>query len=178
MSDVTLLLDGRYLAGIVSPGSRELAVWRVSDGTEITRCFLHGRAVCICVANDDRTLLIGCTDGRIMALSLLTDLSDAIKEHVSLLPSRNLANRDNSRNNQELTEKKSSNETQTSSLTSETMTSDIRMINRSLPQLRALSAASRTRSKEQRQQSNSYRRVHSAVHSHKSRPTSQACVVQ
>ena len=178
LSDVKLVLDGRYIAAIVSPGNRELAVWRVSDGTELTRCFIHGHAVCLCVANDDRTLLIGCEDGRIMAISLLTDLSDAIKEHVGLLPSRSLMSVEEIKNNNLIIEDKKANLTQTSSMTSETMSSDIRVINRSLPQLRALSAANRTKAKEQHKQTNSYRRVHSAVNSSKSRPTSQACVLQ
>ena len=175
LSDVKLVLDGRYIAAIVSPGARELAIWRVSDGTELTRCFIHGHAVCLCIANDDRTLLIGCEDGRIMALSLLTDLSDAVKEHVSLLPSRSLLQYVEPANVVEIT---AVNKTQTSSMTSDTMSSDIRMINRSLPQLRALSAANRSKTHEQRKQTNSYRRVHSAVNSSKSRPTSQACCIQ
>lgn len=177
MDDTALLLDGQYLAGIVKPGQRELGVWRISDGTEMTRCFIHSSAVCICTANDDRTLLIGCSDGRIIAMSLLAGLSDAVTEHITHLPSRSL---DLDTTLAEITmhrlrEKTPSTELSSSS-TTEQIGSDIRQIDRSLPQLRALSAARRSQTKDKQRSSESFRRIHSAIGS--SRTRSQACCIQ
>lgn len=52
--------------------------------------FVHGVADHIQAARDDRTVLIGCRDGRVMVFSVLLELTDHMQELVNLLPSRTL----------------------------------------------------------------------------------------
>lgn len=82
-----LALDGKYLIGISSDQLRIL-VFRVSDGKELGFVFVHGRATCLEVAHDGRTIVVGCSDGRVMILSLILEFSDPVREYIEKLPSR------------------------------------------------------------------------------------------
>ena len=81
------VLDGTYLA-MLKESRRELIIVRSNDGVQKARVFIHGIALHIKKARDDRTLVIGCQDGRIMTFTVILETSDAIVEIVNLLPSR------------------------------------------------------------------------------------------
>ena len=82
-----LALDGRYVLGI-SENQRSIEVVRTSDDTKIGSMFVHGKATCLKVADDDRTVIVGCEDGRIMILSLILDFADPLREYIEKMPSR------------------------------------------------------------------------------------------
>ena len=82
-----LALNGKYLIGI-SEDQRKIVTFRVDDGKELGYVFVHGRATCIEVAEDDRTVVVGCHDGRVMILSLILEFSDPLREFIEKLPSR------------------------------------------------------------------------------------------
>ncbi|XP_046361543.2 NACHT and WD repeat domain-containing protein 2-like [Haliotis rufescens] len=82
-----LALDGAYIVGI-SHDLRSVIVVRSVDGEQKGRLFIHGKATCIEVAEDDRTVVVGCYDGRVMILSLVLGLSDPVTELIDKLPSR------------------------------------------------------------------------------------------
>ncbi|XP_067664530.1 NACHT and WD repeat domain-containing protein 2-like [Haliotis asinina] len=82
-----LALDGAYVIGI-SHDRRSVIVARSVDGEQKGRLFIHGKATCIEVAEDDRTVVVGCYDGRVMILSLVLELSDPVTELIDKLPSR------------------------------------------------------------------------------------------
>ncbi|KAJ8312754.1 hypothetical protein KUTeg_010127 [Tegillarca granosa] len=84
---VRMALDGNYFVGL-SPNYREIYVVRTKDAVFVGHVFIHGRATCLEVANDDRTVVVGCEDGRIMILTLILELSDPIRELIEKIPSR------------------------------------------------------------------------------------------
>ncbi|XP_041349350.1 NACHT and WD repeat domain-containing protein 2-like [Gigantopelta aegis] len=82
-----LALDGKYVIGLSKDTSSVLVV-RTSDGQKKGCLFVHGHATCLKVASDDRTVIVGCSDGRVMILSLILELSDPCREYIDKLPSR------------------------------------------------------------------------------------------
>ena len=82
-----LALDGRYMVGI-SDDQLRILVFRVSDAKQLGYVFVHGRATCLDVAEDGRTVVVGCHDGRVMILSLILGFSDPVREYIEKLPSR------------------------------------------------------------------------------------------
>ncbi|XP_045171838.2 NACHT and WD repeat domain-containing protein 2-like [Mercenaria mercenaria] len=80
-------LNGRYIIGI-SENQRDILVVRTSDDKKVGSMFVHGKATCLRVADDDRTVIVGCEDGRIMILSLILEMADPLREHIEKLPSR------------------------------------------------------------------------------------------
>ncbi|KAL5016818.1 hypothetical protein ScPMuIL_006407 [Solemya velum] len=81
------VLDGRYIVGITN-NRREIVAVRSSDGVQRDHIFVHGLATCLEVAADGRTIVVGCSDGRVMILTLVLELCDPVRELLSDLPSR------------------------------------------------------------------------------------------
>ncbi|RUS87874.1 hypothetical protein EGW08_004352 [Elysia chlorotica] len=86
-SNTVLALDGAYVVGLDTTG-RCVHVYRTSDGHSMGSLFVHGKAGCINIAEDDRTIVVGCDDGRVLILSLVLGLSDPYKELISKLSYR------------------------------------------------------------------------------------------
>ncbi|GFR89111.1 NACHT and WD repeat domain-containing protein 1 [Elysia marginata] len=86
-SNTVLALDGAYVIGLDSTG-RCVHVYRTSDGHKMGSLFVHGKAGCINIAEDDRTVVVGCDDGRVLILSLVLGLSDPYKEFIAKLSYR------------------------------------------------------------------------------------------
>ena len=82
-----LALDGTYIVGLDTTG-RCVHVYRTSDGHNMGSLFVHGKAGCINVGEDDRTIVVGCDDGRVLILSLVLGLSDPYKEFIAKLSYR------------------------------------------------------------------------------------------
>ncbi|KAH3890890.1 NACHT and WD repeat domain-containing protein 2-like [Dreissena polymorpha] len=82
-----LVLDGRYIVGIAED-KRQIVVIRTNDDKVLGSVFVHGRATCLAVSTDDRTVVVGCDDGRIMILSVILEFADPLKEHIQHLHSR------------------------------------------------------------------------------------------
>ena len=82
-----LALDGKYIIGLSKDNSSVLVI-RTSDGQRKGCLFVHGHATYLKVAEDDRTVTVGCSDGRVMILSLIIELSDPCREYIDKLPSR------------------------------------------------------------------------------------------
>lgn len=82
-----LALDGRYIIGITCD-CRKIAVVRTADDKLLGSVFVHGRASCLEIANDDRTIVVGCEDGRVMIMSLILEFADPLREFIERLPSR------------------------------------------------------------------------------------------
>lgn len=82
-----LALKGQYIVGL-SKDCSEIQVYRVSDGVQNAKIPVHGRGSCLSVGYDDRTIAVGCEDGRLMVWSLILHLSDPMIEVISKLPSR------------------------------------------------------------------------------------------
>lgn len=80
-------LDGRYLVGITE-NQRNIVVIRTADGKNVGSLFVHGKATCMSVAEDDRTVAVGCEDGRVMILSVVLEFADPLREHIEKLASR------------------------------------------------------------------------------------------
>jgi hypothetical protein len=83
-----LLMNGKYLA-YFSKDKKHLMVVRTSDGVQMATCFIHCPGTCLEIGNDDRVIIIGCEDGRVMVVSLILELADPVREFISYLPSRN-----------------------------------------------------------------------------------------
>ena len=85
---VRLILDGKYLAAISTNG-RELLVFRTSDCYRKARVFVHGTATHLRVCgNENRTVVLCCSDGRVAMYTVVLDSADHIREITSMLPSR------------------------------------------------------------------------------------------
>lgn len=84
-----LLLDGDYMAAVTRDGE-EVRLVNSSNGAEIVRFMLHGRAVHMRVGKDDRTIYVSTKDGRVLVLVTVLQLSDPTKMLVSSLTSRKL----------------------------------------------------------------------------------------
>ena len=84
---VQLIVDGRYVAAL-SANRRELLVFRSSDGQRKARAFVHALATCVRVGADDRTLLIGCDDGRVMVFTVVLGVASHVHDIVRHLASR------------------------------------------------------------------------------------------
>ena len=134
-----LALNGKYLIGI-SDDQRKIMVVRVCDGKELGYVFVHGRATCLEVAEDNRTVVVGCTDGRVMILSLILEFSDPLREYIEKLPSR------------------SGNEDEDNLISS-----DVSHISHSTPDQRRLSARIRKLSLDQERRPPSYTTLYRAV---------------
>lgn len=84
-----LALDGRYLVGLCDK-RRSVVVYRTSDGQNMGSLYIHGEGTCLQVAADDRTIIVGCHDGRVLILSLILELSDPYSELIKKLKSRSV----------------------------------------------------------------------------------------
>lgn len=84
---IRLAMDGRYVIGI-SRNQTKIVVVRTADDTTLGSVFVHGKATCLEVADDDRTVVVGCEDGRVMIMSLILELADPLREYIEKLPSR------------------------------------------------------------------------------------------
>ncbi|XP_013419382.1 NACHT and WD repeat domain-containing protein 2-like [Lingula anatina] len=69
---------------------QEVYVIRVEDGKEIARCDVHMPITCVEVCHDQRTIVIGCSDGAVSAYVLIDERYDNAKEIVKTIPSRQL----------------------------------------------------------------------------------------
>ena len=152
-----LALDGKYMVGI-SDDQLRILVFRVSDSKELGYVFVHGRATCLDVAEDDRTVVVGCHDGRVMILSLILEFSDPVREYIEKLPSRC---KDDDEDN--------------------LISTDVSHISRSTPNQQRLSARMRKVSLDQERLPPSYTTLYRAVtvsrQSNRSRPGS-SCAQQ
>lgn len=86
-STAKLAMNGRYIIGI-SENQRDLLVIRTAEDKKIGSVFVHGKATCLQVAEDDRTVVVGCEDGRIMIFSLILEFADPLREYIEKFPSR------------------------------------------------------------------------------------------
>lgn len=83
------VLDGRFIVGL-TPNFREVIVVRACDGVVKGHMFVHGCATCVSVGADDRTVVVGCEDGRVLILTVILELCDPVREVIELFPSRQL----------------------------------------------------------------------------------------
>ena len=81
------ILDGQYIA-MISKSCRELLLVRSCDGVQKGRIYIHGKANILAVASDDRTVLVGCSNGRMMSFTVVLDTPDPVHDVVRKLPSR------------------------------------------------------------------------------------------
>ncbi len=84
---VQFLLDGRYLV-MIAKNHREILLVRKERKDVIGKCFIHGIGTVLVVGEDDRTVLVGCTDGRVMMFTVVIESCDPMFEIISHLPSR------------------------------------------------------------------------------------------
>ena len=156
----TLLLDGKYVA-VISETRREIIIFRSSDGKRKARVFVHGRATQVTVGGDDRTLAVGCNDGRIMIFSVLFEHSDPVGEIMDQMPSRRMTRR---------------------SYAPDTaiLKMDIRNINITQAQLQQLSTTTRKVIEEKRKKPPSFKAVGTGVLLTRqyNRARSKACTIQ
>lgn len=82
-----LVLDGRYVAGLSAEGD-ELVLSRSSDGVCKGRVFIHDIGTCISKGCDDRSLLVGTEDGRLMGFTVVLEHPDPRRDVIDKLPSR------------------------------------------------------------------------------------------
>ena len=82
-----LALGGRYIVAL-SLNMREVVVIRTSDSSFVGHLFVHGRATCLSLGADDRTVAVGCEDGRVMILTLILELADPVTNLIGNLSSR------------------------------------------------------------------------------------------
>ena len=152
-------LDGAYIIAI-SANRRNIVVFRTSDGHELGSVFVHGRAECLEVSNDGRTVVAGCQDGRVMIFSLILGFSDPLREYIEYLPSRS----------ETLSEEEN-----------DLINVDVRHISNSTPDHHRLSARIRRKSISQERRPPSYTTLHRAVtvsrQSNRQRGTN-ACIQQ
>ncbi|CAH1801226.1 unnamed protein product [Owenia fusiformis] len=151
-----MVIDGRYLV-MISSNQQEIHVVRSRDGYLKTMCYVHGKATCIAVGADDRTIVVGCEDGRIMIMTLILELSDPVIELIRTIPSRcrELAQR-------------------------EGLVHDVRTTQNTATEHRKLSATIRAASREQLSRPPSYKKLSAGVSMmQRSRLVrSQACSLQ
>ena len=83
------VLDGRFIVGL-TPNFREVIVVRSCDGVIKGHMFVHGCATCVSVGADERTVVVGCEDGRVMILTIILELCDPVKEIIESFSSRQL----------------------------------------------------------------------------------------
>ncbi|CAG2228574.1 unnamed protein product [Mytilus edulis] len=83
------VLDGRFIVGL-TPNFREVIVVRTCDGIVKGHMFVHGCATCVSVGADDRTVVVGCEDGRVMILTIILELCDPVREIIQSFPSRQI----------------------------------------------------------------------------------------
>ena len=69
----SLVMDGKYLA-TVSTSREDIKIFRANDGVLKASFFIHGLVKTMGVASDDRTLVIGTHDGRVMMMTILLEL--------------------------------------------------------------------------------------------------------
>jgi hypothetical protein len=85
MSFLINLVASGSLSGLscLTPNFREVIVVRTCDGVVKGHIFVHGCATCVSVGADDRTIIVGCEDGRVMILTVILELCDPV--HISVL---------------------------------------------------------------------------------------------
>ena len=151
-----LLLDGQYIV-MISSSSREIILIRSCDGVQKGRIFVHGKAQVLAVASDDRTILIGCSNGRMMSFTVVLDTPDPVYDVIRKLPSRGNPGRG----------------------VSTVLQSDVHKLNTTLSELKQLSAETQFEHLEKQKHIPAYRAVGTAVmltqgNSHR---MSRACVI-
>ncbi|CAD5120533.1 DgyrCDS9098 [Dimorphilus gyrociliatus] len=87
MKTIVSVVNKTYLISL-SEDHRELILINGETFDIVSSLFIHGRGTELKVANDDRTIVLGCNDGRLLIVTLTVGLTDHIKEHLNLLPSR------------------------------------------------------------------------------------------
>ncbi len=155
---ICFLLDGRYIA-MITQNRRQIAVFRTNDGYQKAKIYVHGCAYQLCVASDDRTLLIGCNDGRVMTFTLVLESADPVHDIVKKLPSRILKCWEYGKN---------------------LIESDVCALNPTFPELKQLSNATQIAYQERKKRSPSFKSVGTAVmltQQNNARRTSQACTI-
>ncbi|KAL3857424.1 hypothetical protein ACJMK2_012096 [Sinanodonta woodiana] len=160
---VRLALDGRYVIG-ASENLRQIVVVRTSDGKEVGSVFVHGRAACLEVADDDRTVVIGCEDGRILIMSLIYEFSDPMREFIEKLNSRRKPDQTKDTMEDEIT----------------LLQKDIRHLSKSTPDLHRMAVRNRMVSTPEEGRLPSYNTLSNAVlvTRHFSRATGNSCTMQ
>ena len=171
-SSVTLLMDGRYLA-VISENRREILIFRCRDGVQKSRLFVHSQAQQVRVGSDDRTLVVGCSDGRVIVFTVIYEHQDPVGELIGRLPSR-------------LNASSPAVSTQTTTANGQpqnnsTLSSDIKHINITRAQLEQLSVTKKEEHEEARRRPPSFKAVSTGVmlvQQQQKRSTSRACVIQ
>ncbi|XP_064612273.1 NACHT and WD repeat domain-containing protein 2-like isoform X2 [Liolophura sinensis] len=80
-------LDGRYICALTT-SRKEVLVIRSCDGLVKGRLLVYGQGTALCVAENGRTVSVGCDNGRVLIFSLILELSDPLREFAGQLPSR------------------------------------------------------------------------------------------
>lgn len=153
-----LALDGKYVVAI-SDNQRSIEVIRTSDDVHLGSVFVHGRAECLEIAADDRSVVVGCEDGRVMILSLILEFSDPLREYIEKMPSRCASSNDDN-----------------------LVLNDVRHISHSTPDLQRLSARIRRKSIAEERRPPSYTTLQRAVtisrQSNRQRGNNNTCIQQ
>lgn len=82
--DMVFVLDGQYLVAIVNDGE-ELELVETGNGKRMWRLEVHSKARVIRTCFDDRTVAVGCEDGRVVAFVVIADSTEFAFESI---PSR------------------------------------------------------------------------------------------
>ena len=182
-----LVLDGKYLVAL-SRSRRDVVVIRTSDGRIMGKCPIHGQGTCLKIGYDERTVAVGCSDGRVMILTVILESPDANQEIISRLRSRK-QRRESTVSVDGITKKMSignvklndSTKQMNGSSKPDVLTSDINQLTNVQDDIRRLSAATRKAKMEETKRINGYKAVGQGVllTQHYNRvKTSQACVIQ
>lgn len=88
MNNIASVINKNYLVAL-SYNQRELILLNGETLEKVSSIFIHGKGKKLKVAKDERTIIVGCNDGRLLIVTLTVCLTDHIKEHLIHLPSRN-----------------------------------------------------------------------------------------
>ncbi|XP_067929289.1 NACHT and WD repeat domain-containing protein 2-like [Watersipora subatra] len=86
-----LLFDGNYMA-VVNHCKSLIKIVNTRNGHEKSHFLLHGEAVDMQKATDDRTLYISTIDGRVLVMVVILELCDPVTMLIRTLPSRVASN--------------------------------------------------------------------------------------
>ena len=167
-----LILDGQFVATI-SKSSKEIHIYRTSDGIRKARFFVHGLASHLEVGETDNSILVACNDGRVLLYTCVLGQADHMKAIISTLPSRNITGSDHN----VLKHPRSIPRAQSAAAV---LPKDVRGIRKTLNEHRQLSAVTRQRHSVQITKPPAYRTIGEAalVTKEMNMIRSEACCIQ
>ncbi|KAH9495509.1 hypothetical protein Btru_013100 [Bulinus truncatus] len=77
---------------VVTYSGTMLYVTRIFDGATIGQCDVHSAICLVSVSSDDRTLMVGCSDGTVLSYTIIDPQRDNATLVLSTLPSRQVGN--------------------------------------------------------------------------------------